>query len=276
MIYLIGGRGRLGRAIRRARLFGDVNMVDRAIYADWWRCGSAEKVASFFKAAAPGSTVLVTAGVLDPGLSPAEHHRVNVELPAQTMDGACKAGLRVVTFGTVMERLIEHPNAYIAAKAALGRLVGDRAAAGDPVVHLQVHTLYGGGEPASFMFLGQLCRALREGHPFEMSPGLQLREYHHVDDDAAAVHAVLQGGQTGIVALSHGEPCTLRDLATYVFGAVGRSELLRIGALPEPPDDNYATVLLRPHVLNSVLFRPALEGVADYVKTQIPKPQQQI
>lgn len=275
MIYVIGGRGRLGRAICADQRFGDITALDRVVYADWWRPGSAHKIARYFDAATAGSTVLVTAGVLDPALPPEEHQRVNVDLPAQIVDGACKAGLHVMTFGTVMERLVEHPNAYIASKAALGRLVAERAAAGDPVAHLQVHTLYGGGEPAPFMFLGQLCHALREGQPFEMSPGRQLREYHHVDDDVAAVHAVLLARQTGVMTLSHAAPCTLLNLASHIFAAVGRNELLRIGARPEPRDDNYATVLARPHVLDNILFRPALEGVTDYVKTQIIKPQQQ-
>ncbi|MDR6857583.1 NAD-dependent epimerase/dehydratase family protein [Variovorax guangxiensis] len=274
MIYVIGGRGRLGRAICASRP-ADITALDRAVYAEWWRDGAAGQIARFFAAAEPGSIVLVTAGVLDPALPAVQHQRVNFELPARIIDGACKAGLRVVTFGTVMERLVAHPNAYIATKAMLGRHAAERAAAGDAVTHLQVHTLYGGGEPAPFMFLGQLCCALREGRPFEMSPGRQLREYHHVDDDVAAVHAVLVAGETGIVTLSHGDPCTLRDLAEGVFAAVGRGDLLRIGARPEPPDDNYATMLPRPQVLENLSFRPALEGVSDYVKAQLSKPQQQ-
>jgi nucleoside-diphosphate-sugar epimerase len=274
MIYLVGARGRLGRAILASRREGEIVALDRSTYSQWWKPGAFEEVARYFDAAMPGSIVLVAAGVLDPALPALDHQRINVDLPIQIMEGALKVGLRVATFGTVMERLASHPNAYVASKAALGQQVAERSARGDQVTHLQVHTLYGGGEPAPFMFLGQLCQALRAHQPFEMSPGRQLREYHHVEDDVAALHAILDAGETGVLALSHGAPCTLRELATHVFEAMGCSELLRIGARPEPPDDNFATVLARPHVLDDVTFRPALEGVAQYVQTQIPARQQ--
>ncbi|OUM02060.1 NAD-dependent epimerase/dehydratase family protein [Variovorax sp. JS1663] len=267
MMYVIGGRGRLGRAICASRPATEIVAPEREVYERWWQSDAVDSVARYFDRAEPGSVVLVVSGVLDPALPRAEHQRVNVELPARIIDGACAAGLRVVTFGTVMERLLEHPNAYIATKADLGRLAAERAAAGDPVTHLQLHTLYGRGEPAPFMFLGQLCRALREKRPFEMSPGRQLREYHHVNDDVAAMHAVLAAGAKGVTALSHGAPCTLSDLATHVFASLDRLELLRIGARPEPPDDNYATVLQRPRALEHIHFQPALEGVTAYVQS---------
>lgn len=266
MIYVIGGRGRLGRAICASRPQDEIMALDREVYKNWWQVDAGASIGRFFETAAPGSVVLVVAGLLDPALPRAEHLRVNVELPTRVIEGACAAGLRVVTFGTVMERLLEHPNAYIATKAELGRLAAERAAAGDAVMHLQLHTLYGGGEPAPFMFLGQLCSALRERRPFEMSPGRQLREYHHVDDDVAAIHAVLAAGTNGVTALSHGEPCTLRELATRVFTSMERADLLRIGARPEPLDDNYATVLQRPPAIRQVQFRPTLQGVTAYVQ----------
>ncbi|WP_218510923.1 NAD(P)-dependent oxidoreductase [Variovorax sp. dw_308] len=266
MMYVIGARGRLGRAIRDSRSTGEIVPLDRSIYEDWWKVDASAAVARFFEAAPPGSVVLVVAGLLDPALPRSEHQRINVELPARIIEGACAAGLRVVTFGTVMERLREHSNAYISSKAELGRLVAERAAAGDPVMHLQLHTLYGVGEPVPFMFLGQLCNALRNGRPFEMSPGRQLREYHHVHDDVDAIHALLEIRAAGVMALSHGAPCTLRELASHVFTSVQRPNLLHIGARPEPPDDNYATVLERPPTLGHIHFRPALQGVSSYVQ----------
>lgn len=275
MIYVIGGRGRLGRAIQSSRPSDEVTVLNRAIYEDWWQADATPRIARFFEAAPAGSVILVAAGLLDPSLPRADHQRVNVELPTRVMQAMRSSGQRVVTFGTVMERLVEYPNAYVATKAELGRVVVERAAAGDAVLHLQIHTLYGGGEPAPFMFLGQLLRALREQRPFEMSPGRQLREYHHVDDDVAAIHAVLEARLSGLVALSHGAPCTLRDLASHVFAALDRVQLLRIGARPEPPADNYATVLPRPNVLENIHFRPALPGVTAYLKALLAEPQQQ-
>lgn len=275
MMYLVGGRGRLGQAVRASRPPSETTLLDRSVYEEWWRPDAAGQVEEFFEPAPPGSVVLVTAGVLDPALSAAEHHQVNVALPMRVIQGACKAGMRVVTCGTVMERLTRHPNAYVASKAELGRFAAERAAAGDAVLHLQVHTLYGGGAPAPFMFLGQLCDALRHERPFEMSPGRQLREYHHIEDEAVGLRTLLEAGATGIVPLNHGAPVTLADLASCVFDAVGRPELLRVGARAEPPDDNYARVLPRPPLLEHVDFRPAFQGVTAYVQAQLSGLQQQ-
>jgi len=272
MIYVIGGRGRLGQAIRASRPDSGAMLLDRAIYQDWWRDDAGAQIARYFDRAPAGSVVLVAAGLLDPNLPEAEHRRVNLDLPSQLIDAGTRAGLRVVTFGTVMERLVAHPNPYVATKAELGRRVQARAAEGQPALHLQIHTQYGGGEPAPFMFLGQMLQALREGRPFDMSPGRQLREYHHVDDDVAGMHVLLDAGATGVVALSHGAPCTLRDLASHVFAELGRPDLLRIGARSEPNDDNYATVLPRPEALARISFRPALQGVPTYLKTLLARP----
>jgi len=269
MIYLIGGRGRVGQAIAASRPASEVLLLDREVYQEWWKPGAARQIARFFEGAIPGSVVIVAAGLLDPALPQHMHRQVNVELPLQVIEGVAEIGLRTVTLGTVMERLTSHPNVYVASKAELGRQVARRADAGDAVLHLQIHTLYGGGAPAPFMFLGQMCDALRSGLPFEMSPGRQLREYHHVDDDVMAIHALLAANLTGIVPVSHGAPDTLFALASAIFKAVGRPDLLRIGARPEPPDDNYATVLTRPAILADIDFRPALQGVAAYVQSQL-------
>lgn len=189
-----------------------------------------------------------------------------MELPLRVIQGACAAGLRVVTLGTVMEQLVRLPTPYIAAKARLGHFAAECAEAGKAVTHLQIHTLYGGGPPAPFMFLGQLCAALRDGRAFDMSPGRQLREYHHVDDDVAALLSLLRTQTYGVVPLSHGAPVSLRDLATHVFAAIGHEDLLRVGTRPEPHDDNYATVMLRPRVLDCIDFRPTLPGVVAYIE----------
>jgi nucleoside-diphosphate-sugar epimerase len=272
MIHVIGSRGRLGRALCASRPPEEIVALDREVYENWWQDDAGASIGRYFRTAAPGSVVLIAAGLLDPALPGAAHRRVNVELPVRVIRGACAAGLRVVTFGTVMEQLVEHPNAYIASKAELGRFVAERAAAGDAVMHVRLHTLYGGGPPAPFMFLGQLCSALREGRPFEMSPGRQLREYHHVDDDVTAIHLLCAAGTRGVTSLNHGEPCTLRELASCIFASMGRTDLLRIGARDEPSDDNFATVLRRPAALQHMQFRPTLQAVTAYVQAVLTAP----
>lgn len=267
MKFIVGGRGRLGQALARTWDADEVRSLARADYADWADAGGEARVRDFFAPwAGTGSTVFVASGVLDPALPAAEHQRVNVDLPAAILAGAGAHGLRVVTFGTVMECLLSQQNPYVRSKAALGRHVADLAAAGAPVAHVRVHTLFGGGAPSPFMFLGQMLTALQQRTPFAMTLGRQLREYHHIDDEARAIRLFDEAQVSGVVELSHGEPLSLAELARTVFSAFRADDLLRLGARPEPAEENFATVLARHPLLPEQAYRPALPAIVDYLK----------
>lgn len=273
MKFIVGGRGRLGQALARAWPAGEVRCLDRAVYEGWAQAGAEADVARFFAPwAGSASTVFIAAGLLDPQLAPAEHQSVNLDLPRNVIAGVASLGLKVVTFGTVMESLLAQQNPYIQSKAALGRHVAALAAAGRPVTHIRVHTLFGGGAPSPFMFLGQILTALREHTPFDMTLGKQLREYHHVDDEACAIRALEAAGVSGVLDLSHGEPVSLRELASTVFAAFGAADLLRLGARPEPLEENYRTVFARHPLLAPQAYRPALPAIVDYLKACVAQP----
>lgn len=273
MIFLIGGSGRLGQAIARQHGEASVTLLPRALYAHWGEPGAQHRVAEYFAPWAGSAAVIyVTAGLLDPRLAPEEHARVNVALPLNIVEGVASLGLKVRTFGTVMETLVASQNPYVRSKAELGRRIAAASASGLPVAHVRIHTLYGGGEPASFMFLGQILSALRAQAPFRMTLGRQLREYHHVDDDAAALARLEQAGLSGVVDLSHGAPLSLRMLAETVFDAFDARAQLALGALPEPADDNFGAVLTRPDALEHAYFRDAGAGVVDYLKPYVLQP----
>lgn len=273
MIFLVGGSGRLGMAIARQRARAAVTLLPRTLYAHWGEPGAQRDIAAYFAPwANAGAVIYITAGLLDPGLPPEEHARVNVALPLNIVAGASPLGIKVRTFGTVMETLVTSQNPYVRSKAELGREMAVAAASGLPVAHLRIHTLYGGGAPATFMFLGQIASALRTHQPFRMTQGRQLREYHHVDDDAAALILLEHAGLHGVVDLSHGAPLRLRDLAESVFTAFGARALLELGALPEPADDNFGAVLARPAPLLHARFRDACSGVADDLRLHITPP----
>lgn len=263
--YVIGSRGRLGRAILSSLPANSTVAPDRSVYANWWQMGASSDAARYLNNAPAGSVVLIVAGLLDPALPSKDHQRINLQLPIQILDAARETGLRVITFGTALESLVDQINPYIASKSELGQMIAERAAQGDDVAHVQMHTLYGGGLPAEHMFLGQMLKALQENRPFEMSGGHQLREYHHVDDAVAGLHALLAHGLTGRHTLSHGAPCTLRELALYVYSTLERRQSLRLGAIPEPIADNYVTVFPKPTWLDGVNFRPALPGISTYL-----------
>ncbi|SHG39610.1 NAD(P)-dependent oxidoreductase [Massilia sp. CF038] len=269
MKCIVGARGRLGQAL--VRRFGpEAVCLARAQYEQWPTLDAdaarAAIRACFAAQAHSGATIFVTAGLLDPKLDPAEHARVNVELPRRIIDAVAPLGIRVVTFGTVMETLLAQQNPYVRSKTELAAYVAARVADGADLLHVRVHTLYGEGQPSAFMFLGLILSALRSGSVFKMTSGKQLREYHHVDDEAAAVALFEAAAVRGVLDLSSGTPLSLRELATGVFEAFGAADKLALGALAEPLDENYSTVFTRHALLAQAAFRPALPAIITYLQ----------
>ena len=133
-------------------------------------------------------------------------------------------------------------------------------------LHIQLHTLYGLGEPSPFMFLGQILSALRNNVAFKMTSGCQLREYHHFLDDAEVIQKICGSEITGVVDLSHEKPISLKDIAQQVFLAFDKNNLLKIGSLPEPPEENYDKIF-KPKKINDASFRDTLPAIVNYLKT---------
>lgn len=269
VIFILGARGRLGHAIHASQGATHVQVPDHDVYSDWWRDNGADAAARYFErqGADDTSVVYVATGIIDPGRPQEEHERVNFALAKHVVEGAGKTGARVITFGTVMEKVVDDNglNPYFSSKTKLGRFVEDFCAGNRPGLHIRLHTLFGGRAPDPFMFLGQILRAINTGTEFKMTPGLQLREYHHIDDEVAAIFRLANSSANGSVELSHGMPVMLKDLASYVFQAKGRSDLLKIGALAGPVNDNYKFLFERTPDLRDLHFRDTLPSVVDYL-----------
>lgn len=268
---ILGTRGRLGAALAGSTELGRVIAPDRSVYSSWTRPDAADEVSAYLDRLhlQPDATrILVASGVTDPALPYEEHERVNVILPENVIRGARRSGFKVVTFGTIMEQMVsEHsPNNYLRSKLRLAEFVRTCCATDMGILHVRIHTLYGGGPPATFMFLGQICDAIARGARFEMSEGNQLREYHHVDDEVMAVAQLLECGAGGVIELNHGQPIRLRDLAVHIFTAFGCLDRLAIGARPMAGPENLHTVFQRPRVLEGVQFRDTRASIVDYLK----------
>ncbi len=265
--YLVGARGRLGQAIAHEYADNEIVSLDRSIYKSWSQPCVADQVSRYFdKCSNEGATVFVASGLLDPKLSQEDLLRVNYHLPKNLIDGGAKLGIKIITFGTVMEGLSQSKNPYIQTKTALGEYISTAAATGSPVIHLQIHTLYGVGQPSPFMFLGQMLAAIRDNVQFKMTSGRQLREYHHLVDEAKAIRKIAGSTLFGVVNVSHGKPLSLKMIAHGVFQALGRDDLLRVGALPEPLEENYEKILSPTEMLQQVAFRDSLPAIVQYMK----------
>jgi len=265
--YLIGSQGRLGRAICSDFASDDIVCLERSIYKGWSLSSTVDQVSKYFESLTGGdTTILIASGLLDPMLSKDDLFSVNYTLPKNIIDGAAKLGIRVITFGTVMEGLLMSKNGYVQSKTLLNEYVQSMAEKKNPVVHVQLHTLYGIDQPSPFMFLGKILSVLGNNTVFKMTSGRQLREYHHFLDDAKVIRAIADSQVTGVVNLSHGEPVTLKNIAQNVFAAFDKSHLLRIGAMPEPPDENYDKIFQKTGTARQKCFRNSLPAIVDYMK----------
>jgi nucleoside-diphosphate-sugar epimerase len=131
-------------------------------------------------------------------------------------------------------------------------------------IHLQIHTWYGLKSLKQFMFLGQMFSAIQNRDFFPMSSGDQLREYHHISDDLNFLTYLLNIDASGVIEINHGETVSLKSLAEYVFSYFDLSDLLKIGSLPEPRQDNFQTEFTPSGELGSHNFRKTLPGVIEY------------
>ncbi|MDA9955151.1 NAD-dependent epimerase/dehydratase family protein [Gammaproteobacteria bacterium] len=265
--YLIGGRGRLGRSIKSEYANSELISLDRSIYEDWSREGSSDKVSRYLERNVDEkSTVFVASGLLDPSMSEEELFKVNYMLPKNMIDAASKHDIEIITFGTVMEGLIQSKNPYLRSKTELKNYVEMMASGQRSVKHIQLHTHYGIGFPSSFMFLGQMLHAIKANLPFRMTSGRQLREYHHLEDEVIAIRMITESSIFGVINLSHGEPISLREIAENVFNAHGKTHLLHLGALPEPAEENYDQIFQMNEVIHGAHFREALPNINAYIK----------
>lgn len=270
MNIVLGSRGRLGRAVSISLPKDQITTPPRPTYAEWWRDGAADDVSRFLQSLAKREgTVYVATGLIDPSRLGDEHHKVNYLLARNVVEGATKLGFKVVTFGTVMEDIVNEKttNPYLESKIRLGHFVNDFSTNSDLVLHIKMHTLFGGVLPDGFMFLGQVFNSLLNRSEFRMSHGTQLREYHHVDDDVAAIKQLLKLGASGSVTLTHGEPVTLKSIAVYIFEAFNCLDLLKIGEFSGPVHDNYDILFERPNALESIKFRTTSPALVNYLRS---------
>jgi nucleoside-diphosphate-sugar epimerase len=271
MNFVLGARGRLGSAIAASSELGDTVALDRSIYTHWAREGAAGDVARYFEKTVgqkAAGHVFVATGITDPSRSQEEHHSVNYVLARNVVEGAYECGLRIMTFGTVMETIAgeRSENPYFASKVRLGNFVGEFSAKYGDALHVRTHTLFGGRLPEDFMFLGQMRNAITRGVRFDMSDGLQLREYHHIDDEVKAIAKFIQSNARGVVELSHGSSFRLRDLAIYVFKAFDCPDSLNVGAMPTSRHENFDFVFPRSPLLGELQFRDTFPAVVEYLR----------
>jgi len=265
--FLIGSNGQLGQALLGVFQNQKVHCVGPSHYLNWQLKGTSDKISQYFSPFAnQGATIIIAAGLLNPKLSSNKLALANYYLPKNIIDAVTNLNIKVVTFGTVMEELSNPPNDYVKSKLKLNTLVTNLAAQNKEVVHLQLHTLLGHGQPHPFMFLGQILASLQANTTFKMTSGKQLREYHRVSDIAESVKTIIDRDITGVRNISHGKPLSLRSIAEAVYSYFGKSDLLKIGALPDPINDIYELVIPQTKNLDKISPHITVEDIRKYME----------
>jgi nucleoside-diphosphate-sugar epimerase len=103
--------------------------------------------------------------------------------------------------------------------------------AGASLTWARLFHMHGPGEHPARL-IPSLAKALREGRPFALSAGEQLRDHLDVRDVASALLHLLGCAVKGPVNVCSGQPVTLRAVVEAVAHECGRPELLRLGERP--------------------------------------------
>jgi nucleoside-diphosphate-sugar epimerase len=266
MILLLGGSGVLGTAFQEKLNSHEIALVSRENVMKWMRKDGPIHIEAFIEGLSIKPSLIVNAaGITDPLALESELLAVNYQLPLNLIGAGKRYGARIVTFGSIMEEIpnSSKSNKYLESKQLFRRFLTSGDATASNFLHLQIHTWYGGIKFGEHMFLGQLLRSIKETSPFEMSEGRQLREYHHIHDDMKAVIELISQNSLGIHQINHGEPHSLKVIAEHLLGAFSLKQLLRLGTLPTPIDDNFSFHFTRPENLQHIQFRPTLSGLLE-------------
>ena len=212
-------------------------------------------------------------GITDPHVSVEKINYSNIEFPKRVIEATFDhSNFRYLTLGSINENveLFYKNNNYLRSKLELGRLIEKKSYESngkDHFLHLRLHTLYG-GKPKDHMFLGQIAKAIKNGTVFRMSSGLQLREYHHVDDIAVTIRSILEREWDfgPIVEINSGKPVRLAELAKAIFKAFKKEELLEIGSIPTPSGENMGKVFQRSEDWMMSFSRTSINGVIESLK----------
>ena len=127
---------------------------------------------------------------------------------------------------------------------------------------------YGPGEHRDRL-IASVIVSLLAGREARCTHGRQIRSFLHVEDVGAAFAALLQSSVEGPVNIGSGEPIALADVLERLANAVGRPELLKLGARPTPPGEPPMLVPDIDRISKEVGWsprRPLDEGLQDTVR----------
>jgi nucleoside-diphosphate-sugar epimerase len=127
---------------------------------------------------------------------------------------------------------------YGEAKATLARRLSEMAEARArfSFAWARLFHLFGPGEnPARLV--PSIMLALREGREAQCASGRAVRDFISTHNAAAAIAALATSDITGPVNIGSGAPISIAAMARLIAEIAGRPYLLRLGALPDRPNE---------------------------------------
>jgi nucleoside-diphosphate-sugar epimerase len=127
---------------------------------------------------------------------------------------------------------------YGEAKATLARRLSEMAEARArfSFAWARLFHLFGPGEnPARLV--PSIMLALREGREAQCASGRPVRDFISTQNAAAAIAALATSDITGPVNIGSGAPISIAAMARLIAEIAGRPYLLRLGALPDRPNE---------------------------------------
>jgi nucleoside-diphosphate-sugar epimerase len=269
-VYIIlGSTGQLGACIRTNLDRENSHVLNRPKIQAWCDLSSDELTAEIdglLKAdKASKHFLFYAAGETNPSTNPYALNQINFELPRKILEACVGLPVQIVTFGSVHE-LTGISNPYMDSKKKLFSFFQEKSAAFQ-WIHFQLHTLYSESEPHSHMLLGQILSSIRSKQKLRMTSGLQVRQYHHVEDVIKIAMKELEFSSTyDSKHVTGPETLSIGQLAKTIFEEFDSLDLLELGDLVQDPAEIFETKFELSEGLTQVDFRETLPGIISVFK----------
>jgi nucleoside-diphosphate-sugar epimerase len=266
---IIGANGNFSLQLQEILMVNDSMIINKDVYGDWENFDSklhnrVAEISQKFNL----RYLINTVGIVSKRYSPDFSRNWNFLFPKYLYNICQELGLILVTLGSIHENIPKmcRGNPYLESKKELEQFL--RKDNFENSVHFQIHTWYGGRRVHPEMFLGQIIDSVKNKTVFDMSDGRQLREYHHVFDDAVCLLKTLQKDVRGAQTISHGEIFTLAEIAFGIFQYFGCEDLLKLDMIKSKSFDvRDKSYLMQGN--SNCSFRPTMKGLIEYVEKNV-------
>jgi len=156
---------------------------------------------------------------------------------------------------------------YSAAKAATFMILSSLPLGDMTIAWARLFYLFGPQENERRL-VPSVIRSLSKGQEANCTLGEQIRDFLHVEDVASALWAIAQSPIVGPVNVGSGSPVSVATLVTAIGEIMGRSDLIRLGALPYAKGDPPFVCANTSRLQREAAWRPSF-GLFDGLKSAI-------